>query len=112
MGILGITQAKVATGTMLAHICEEEFHPNGRTTACATVLAGHICFCLIFNEKEIPYTKLLTGNALQVDVTQTMEELCLYQLSVLLSLSYFHMVTKIVAEVSSILGFHPFLITP
>jgi len=39
---MGITNSKLATGIMLSHICDQEYHPWCRTIACLCTLLVHL----------------------------------------------------------------------
>lgn len=39
---MGITNSKLATGIMLSHICDQEYHPWCRTVACLCTLLVHL----------------------------------------------------------------------
>ena len=43
---VGISNAKLVTAIMLAHVCDEEYHPFSRTIACLCTLLVHVMFHL------------------------------------------------------------------
>lgn len=97
---VGISSAKLVTGIMLAHICDEAYHPFSRTIACLCTLLVHTCILLHWHQE---------GSLKQWQVQ--IEDLLLKEAFVILLASYVHMVYAIIHEVSRALGIYAFTIT-
>jgi len=92
---VGIAVCKLVTGIMLAHLCEEEYHPFSRTIACLCSLLLHTLLQLFGH----------------FNLNAAGEELLLFEAFGVLVLSYFHLVSSVVSEMSKALGIYVFTIT-
>jgi len=96
---IGISNAKLVTAIMLAHVCDEEYHPFSRTIACLCTLLVHVMFHLKWHRDGV----------LLWDIK--LEDLLLQEAFTILLGSYVHMVYAMVYEVSHALGIYAFTIT-
>jgi len=96
---MGITNSKLATGIMLSHICDQEYHPWCRTIACLCTLLVHL------------FTQIWRHRYGTQPLDQPSEDLLLYEAFWIVFLSYGHMVYAMVYEVSRALGIYAFTIT-
>jgi len=91
----GMAVCKLVTGIMLAHLCEEEYHPFSRTIAL-------LCLLLLHELLQI------SGHFSQ---DQAGEDLLLFEAFGILVISYVHLVICVISEVSTALGIYVFTIT-
>ena len=97
---VGISNAKLVTAIMLAHVCDEEYHPFSRTIACLCTLLVHVCVLLHWHR---------AGALPKWDVG--VEDLMLWEAFIILFASYLHMIYAMIHEVSRALGIYAFTIT-
>lgn len=100
---IGISNAKLVTGIMLAHVCDEAYHPFSRTIACLCTLLVHVCIQLHWRHSS-------GGGAVPAWDVQ-LEDLLLTEAFALLLASYLHMIYAMIHEVSRALGIYAFTIT-
>jgi phosphatidylglycerophosphate synthase len=103
---IGLAKAKLVTQMMLAHLCNEEYHPFGKTIAALVVLQLNAMVALALHLNIFPSLGL---GKLSWDVGH--EYLQLYLCFAVLLASYVHLVWSVVSEVSKALGIYAFTIT-
>lgn len=97
----GIAVSKLVTGIMLAHLCDQEYHPLSRTIACVLILLGHGVLSIVFMPSMDKGTEGLWA---------TQESVLLFEMFGILSLSYIHLVYNVTYEMCAILKIHAFSI--
>eukprot|EP00658_Telonema_sp_P-2_P014193 TRINITY_DN15387_c0_g2_i1.p2 TRINITY_DN15387_c0_g2~~TRINITY_DN15387_c0_g2_i1.p2 ORF type:complete len:107 (-),score=17.95 TRINITY_DN15387_c0_g2_i1:170-490(-) len=98
--MLGIAVSKLVTGIMLAHLCDQEYHPLSRTIACTLVLLCHGVLAIACSP------------AATEETMSAHEDLVLYELFGLLLLSYAHLVWNVCNEMCAVLGISVLTIMP
>ena len=86
---------------MLAHVCDEAYHPFSRTIACLSTLLLHLCMQLRWYHQ----------GSYSGDWNVQLEDLLLLEAFTILLLSYVHMIYAMIHEVSRALGIYAFVIT-
>lgn len=123
---LGSLFSKLVTQLMLSHVCDEEYHPVGKTLSLVSFLGIHTLYNLA-HQVELPLMETITGSKiLQVfnmpvmadrgmniilptvseapgSVLVPHEELVLYEFFVIATISYLHFVWGVISEITQIL---------
>ena len=97
--VCGLVVVKLDVGIMVAHLCEQEYHPFTRTMCVFLFLAAHGAGLSLWSRYN--------DDALQAKH----EDIILAEMGILLVFSIAHMVASLAHEVSSILGIWVFTIT-
>mmetsp|Transcript_48375 Transcript_48375/g.151669 ORF Transcript_48375/g.151669 Transcript_48375/m.151669 type:complete len:437 (+) Transcript_48375:76-1386(+) len=132
---LGFLFSKLVTQLMLAHVCDEEYHPVGKTISVIAFLGAHMLFNLA-HQVEIPALKYLIGTSIlkpfnmsvfadrgmnilvptpsnvENSVLVPHEDVVLYEFFIIAMISYVHFIIGVTREITEILGIQCFVIKP
>eukprot|EP00123_Amoebidium_parasiticum_P010085 comp19883_c0_seq1/m.24054 comp19883_c0_seq1/g.24054 ORF comp19883_c0_seq1/g.24054 comp19883_c0_seq1/m.24054 type:complete len:413 (-) comp19883_c0_seq1:262-1500(-) len=100
---LGLILSKLLTGLMLAHLCEEEYHPWSKTIAAMFALLLHAVIGYLMHLQHF--------GPMDINVEEKYEDLFVYEFFALSLMSWAHMVVGVIREVAGILGIYIFTIT-
>lgn len=100
---LGLLLAKLLSGLMLAHLCEEEYHPLTKTMAVIAALSVHAVFSALSHDAHF--------GSIEQRKLQWFEDQLLYSFFAVAVVSYSHMVLMVIREVSGALNISVFSIT-
>ena len=103
MWIAGLVVVKLDVGIMVAHLCQEEYHPFGRTMAVYLFLAFHAAFASL--------RVLEDANPRVGTYSSIHEDILIAEMALLMTVSVSHMVLSLAHEVSSVCGIWVFTIT-
>ena len=89
---IALLWSKLVTQLMIAHLCDEEYHPFGKTLACAFFVGLHAGWDMYTQHSKVD------------------EEMVLWEMFSLGLFAYVHLVVSVIWEVTGILGIKCFTI--